>query len=604
MLRKLLFVLSSLLSMLVMSAVEAQNNDKVCFTMKEMQDMIHLDPNSTEIMSMLLMKGFEIMYDNDMFRDTNNGVVLSYERTFFYNRNDEKSIIKIGKSKDGLSCNLLQMELYISECSMKESLRENFTMESDNITFHGIGIYKNKGEKYDAKCYEDTTFVNLTMLVADEVEKYVKHTISKNEKTLSNILQEIEKLSKEHKYVSAMSVMDSAKKELPFMQSKMIEKEMQVKNNLTNYYLEQINTSITDISLCIRYCDTIQLLNPNDSIPKIRKMLENQANGKNTPWSDFYPRQYSTIASSLENILNTAIQENRKLDSPTLTLDFRFKTDRDNKSNGTISLKQNTKSKRKLAKNLKLNEKLQTKIDSIATSPLIVPAYKYSINIATEENILANIKWNYDTKTVSDTSSSPLYKPLVKDIIDSFFVTRDTAMVSFEDNHDTIYVHTHKPTKMEFEFGITEKTFNGKKYTDVELVQFHTTDITSWMPSLFIPGLGTQNIKNTSAIGKALPFFLFGAISVAGFSWEMNGGKKVERPTLAEGKAETKIWEYKNFGYIVGTIGAAISATIYIEDIAEGLSSCIRNLRYSKKLRRQLKEGPILIKSEEIKLVQ
>ena len=119
--------------------------------MKEMQDMIHLDPESIEIISVLRMKGFELMNDNDIFLDTNKGVVLSYERTFFFNRNDKKSIIMIGKSKNGLSCNLLQMKLFVSECSnsMKDTLFKNhYTMHGDNRTFHRYDLLSNKGGFY------------------------------------------------------------------------------------------------------------------------------------------------------------------------------------------------------------------------------------------------------------------------------------------------------------------------------------------------------------------------------------------------------------------------------------------------------------------------
>ncbi len=601
-----------MLTMTILTATNLQaqtraSDNKVCFNTKELQTLMHFDPNSDEVMTMLTQKGFEIAYDDDILNDTIDGIILSYKRTSFYNRNNKKSIIKIGKSSNGLSCNLLQMTLYNSGCSITEQiLNSGLVRESGSQTYHGRMVYQNKAERYDVLCIEDTSFVNLTMQNADEKESYVSQTLDKNKKDISEAMQKATNLAQQHNFVAAIKLIDSTKKAFPFFQHLISDTEKQVKRNFTNHYLENTNSVLNtnnNLALAIRYCDTILTYNPSDSVVKIRQMLENQSNGKMAAWSDFYPQQYATLLLSVEDIINTGIATNRTLGNPTMTLDFHIKTNTNNLSYGTIKLTPNIKSKRHQAAAQKQSEPLQARLDSLAKSPLIVPVTKNGITIATENTISTTVSWNHSIVTAYDTSTNPLCKALVEDIIDSFFVQYDTARLSYKNNIDTVYTHVRKPTKMEFDFGITEKSYNGSKYTDIQLLEFNTTDFTSWMPSLIIPGLGTKNQGARSyAIDKALPFFVFGAIAVAGFSWEMNGGKNIPRPTLSEGKEDTKIWEYKNFGYIVGGIGAAIAATIYIEDIIEGISYSVRNMRYSKKIRKTLKEGPILIQNEDIKI--
>ena len=324
-----------MLTMTILTATNLQaqtsaSDNKVCFNTKELQTLMHFDPNSDEVMTMLTQKGFEIAYDDDILNDTIDGIILSYKRTSFYNRNNKKSIIKIGKSSNGLSCNLFQMTLYNSGCSITEQiLNSGLVRESGSQTYHGRMVYQNKAERYDVLCIEDTSFVKLTMQNADEKESYVSQTLDKNKKYISEAMQKATNLAQQHNFVTAIKLIDSTKKAFPFFQHLISDTEKQVKRNFTNHYLENTNSVLNtnnNLALAIRYCDTILTYNPSDSVVKIRQMLENQSNGKMAAWSDFYPQQYATLLSSVEDIINTGIATNRTLGNPTMTLDFHIKT--------------------------------------------------------------------------------------------------------------------------------------------------------------------------------------------------------------------------------------------------------------------------------------
>jgi hypothetical protein len=57
----------------------------------------------------------------------------------------------------------------------------------------------------------------------------------------------------------------------------------------------------------------------------------------------------------------------------------------------------------------------------------------------------------------------------------------------------------------------------------------------------------------------------------------------------------------KNIGYFLGYGGLGIAATIYLNDLVEGISNSVKNIERSKKIRERLaKQGPIAIELQDV----
>ena len=153
-----------------------------------------------------------------------------------------------------------------------------------------------------------------------------------------------------------------------------------------------------------------------------------------------------------------------------------------------------------------------------------------------------------------------------------------------------------------FTFGLTRKSDGYRNYSDVLLLNFETAMGASWMPSLLVPGLGTFNQKARSSVSvRAVPFFLFAGISAASFMWDRHVTKNgLPQYEMTDPSAGNPLY-IKNIGKWVGTVCLTISATIYVVELVEGIGNSIRNIKYTKNLRKRLlEEGPIPLRWEDV----
>jgi hypothetical protein len=123
------------------------------------------------------------------------------------------------------------------------------------------------------------------------------------------------------------------------------------------------------------------------------------------------------------------------------------------------------------------------------------------------------------------------------------------------------------------------------------------------MPSLAVPRLGTYTQGyHSSVIARALPFALFTGLAITGLVYENGKGKEIDR--TAWGKGNSRFWENKNFGYIMGYTCLTIAATIYINDLVESIIATSRNMKRTQRLRDTFeKNGKLMdLQTQDIRL--
>ncbi len=349
-------------------------------------------------------------------------------------------------------------------------------------------------------------------------------------------------------------------------------------------------------------CNTLLTLDSDTvGVVYIRNLLRDWLNQKVFPFKSQSPEEYYYVRKQLQDVVNQEIRRNFGRNVQKMELDFHIQTDSVNKSVGVINLVSSSDKKQKLE--ARRNE-LRAAVDTIAKS--INPVSEHKINIRTEDNIKADVTWSYTTQVVN---KKDVRDSILASIIDTIereymYIDKQSKTELVEPDGSLKYVRIPKlPTKRVYTFGWINKELSRQdsviKYNDIMLVDFETSLGASWMPSLFIPGLGTYNQNaRSNVISRAFPFFLFAGVSVFGFLWE----KDIDHPRYEINDDMNMNPLYiKNIGYFLGYGGLGIAATIYLNDLVEGISNSVKNIERSKKIRERLaKQGPIAIELQDV----
>lgn len=466
-------------------------------------------------------------------------------------------------------------------------------------------IFKGKGHGYDYifQIHEDNAKRSITIRVQNQekIVSFAKQQTRIIEKTIAEQLKMSKQEEESLQYLQAWNRTKATSSLFEPLKDSILSLAEGIQQRAINHYfnlLQQISNKGNDYNRALDYCDTIELFSPgNDTVRSIRDYLIRTMNGKYNNYASLCPAKHSLIINELSKYAEIVLTRHRNSRIQPLTLEFTFHTDSINKSSGKMYFQTNNLKGNTLKAYTYYNKRMQMMMDSISRLPAIQPVQKFGINQTTEELVIAKFYWMTTTTKIVDTCTpkTESYRPFLIKIEKDYFTRREYDPL--EKEYRTRKV---KPTKLNYTFSTTEKLCNGVKYVDVYLEDFNTPGYGSWIPSLFIPGLGTYlQGKHSYVIARALPFFLFGSLSAAGFIWENGKGKEIERPDIRDGNANYP-WEYKNFGYFIGWGCAAISATIYLTDIIEGIATGARNMQLSKKIRKELKEGPIIMQSEPL----
>jgi hypothetical protein len=476
-----------------------------------------------------------------------------------------------------------------------------------NDTIHGYrGRTNGKYYDYEFRLGKGSKNTIVRVRNQDEIDDFIETRRVQLNKQVNWYIDSAKMAESKSHYLNAINILSDAKDIYEPRKADIMQRLTELKERAMEHYFTLLKTTnLQDSALSLKYCDTLDIVSPNNiTVFQIRNNIKSVK-----PYSKANYIAYKKVTDGLSLIVEEGIFISKKINKRyPITLEFTFLTDSINKSFGEILFNTpETLSKKKLREFSYYNKLFKTKMDSICQLPDIRPIESNGINLRTKETLNATITWNTTETTIIDSCTKGLMEqtefiPHVQ-YIESLYFTKRTRQ--YVNKQIVTQSQKRQPTKRIYTFCKTEKNCNGNKYIDIDLTDFDTPGYFSWMPSLIIPGWGTYlQEKRSTVIARALPFFLFGSLSAAGFIWENGKGKEIRRPTINEGHVNYP-WEYKNFGYIVGCVGGAISATIYLTDIIEGIQTGARNMRYSKELRNKIKkDGSVHIKIETIDLQQ
>lgn len=628
---KLKFILFSLLflvSILTDTFAQGGNNGKIqhnkpsqlgsCLSLDELQqlltmpliDMNHKNPQdfSTFLTSRGYRMGISAQQVDTVWDEEVNYVLLRYTRFPFNDVNNKESYVFVDVSQDSLSNVIHYRRSPVNQCIIRDSTFYNLEYGYDNQRALFIRNEPNRFI-YEAYCHNDSNEVVVVLRDIMGIDALVNQKKQETKDYVINEIMQASRLSDSGNFSAAIETLDKTVGLFKPLDFSIRDSKKRINEQFEQYwmqYLDEVITKTDDVDEAIRICDTLLKYGSNkDTIVKMRTVLVERLNGVTQPYSSFHKDIYDSIIKSLEYIVNVEAQSNLNTRMQTLDLSFNFNTTVTNNSFGRVNLSFNddvhdNTSEYYFGPRL---AKLQFSIDSIAGLSLIKPVRQNGVIISTSEQFRTRMDWKYTIYEVRDscTKKNLHIAPYIK-IVDEMYFTgyksdrkkkaKDGATISSKRND--------KPTLALYTFGVNEKYVGDSIYTDVSLLDFKTAGLLSWTPSFLIPGVGTlkQGVISTAA-SRAVPFYLFGGLAVAGFILE---GKNADAPGLFDGGDESLL-ERKGFGKILGYTCIGISGIIYINDIIEGFSAAVSNHKNAKAIRADLeKRKSIEIQKQEVKL--
>ena len=605
-------ILLLFLILILPNAIFCQIEGERCFTLDNLISLVnqHSYNEDSSAIRLIRDKGFQWSSDTISYEYIDKNITLHYQSSnvFYDNINWSRPSIIIFASNDGL-CNIVKMRLNKSLCpySMRSEFdNNNFHPSNGGQQYHGHSMLNDKPNYYEIDYYEDSTDIEMIIKNKGELDEYTQKLAKNMETMIYAKIERANKLCSDNKFNDAYSTIDSAMGLYSPMDSSLYIVRKKIRNNHIKFLYGKLSEAVNktdNISEGISLCNEILVLdNQNDSINEIRRMLIGTTKKEYQPYSQQNPLGYNMVLSSLEDIINNEILNNHSIQKQSMKLEFTFQTDLNNKSSGSMSLKMFEADGFTQIDSTKLavrNRRLNTYVNSIATSPLISPIKKYGLMVNTNEKLSYTIEWESQDKIVKmirgkKISSNNTLKPYI-DSINAEYLKN----ISPKTKKDTL------PYKVIYTVTQWDKRCNGNSATDIRITGIKTSNYYSWMPSLAIPGLGTYlQGYHSSVIARALPFAMFTTISILGLKWENGKGKEIERPGWKDEKGSTsRFWEYKNFGYIAGYISLAVAATIYINDLTESIIATNRNLKRTQRLRDAFEKNNYLnLQTQDIEL--
>lgn len=597
---------SSIISLLALllsspSLLFAQDSLKSghCFSRAELLQLIHLpvsDPSNTDLMDIFDAKGYQFGSDVTTMNDTLDAIVMEYECHVYYDKVAGRLIptVFVCESKNALP-NIIKLYLgHNPECAnalASEFHEGGYLYDGQRNIYSGRDGLGPQIGNYEAT-YNDGKDVCITFRKQSEIDNYVRQEVKKRTDLVNKLMKAARHYSDNLSFYKAYHYIDSAMGIYTPLDTNIKELREEIRNAHLSQFYKKLRDAVNkreNLAEGISWCDSLLTLTPdNDSILQIRQVLVDQMEGRMQKYSEFNPEAYEQVISSLEEMINTEVRNHPDKKKQTLELGFEFITTTENLSKGSVNLDTDRGFFQSKSKERARNQWLQTQVDSLASSSLIQPVFEYGIIVNTHEILKTKIEWRFNEYEINDNvKPSSELQSYMDTIVNRYFKVHDPSRADS--------VLTRMPYRRDYTFGITRKLCNDKTYSDVSLNDFSTSNALSWMPSLFIPGLGTTTQGyRTSVTSRALPFFLFGGLAVTGYFLENNGKEKT---SWDEGG---QFWNHKNFGNILLYAGGTIAATIYITDLVQSIKATFLNRSRSKKLREALKTGPIEIKMEDI----
>lgn len=228
-------------------------------------------------------------------------------------------------------------------------------------------------------------------------------------------------------------------------------------------------------------------------------------------------------------------------------------------------------------------------LTSISQNGILKPATEGGYFLASKENLKLDIKWS--TAKVS-------YKVNSKGIYQSEYIDQST-------NGTTIpiksFINRDHFMYGKYIFKIKDKEVNGKSFSDINLVNFRTVGPNAALLSMLMPGMGALKVTyGQKGWGRFTCFLISSGLAIGS---KLYSDAQYKSYLNATNQTDIdKLYKNANISHKVALISGAVSASIYLHDIIWVLSKGAKNKKSSKILRNKLKQGPVNVQNQKIKL--
>jgi len=602
--RRLSATALGILMLLSFTKVQAQENTDLsleggCPAPSTIQPLIHM--SITDAFDWMDSLGFSMGDLSDTIYDTVDYFPLRYRRSIFYDRNQHNTQILLMESLDGLSNYVEYTRVPRGECNMEMVLeQERFIYNKARSSYIGSLPYYDRVERYEVHLLQGND-IRMSCKYIDEIQSYVESLKTKARDTVNNIIQRALALAEEDRFAEAYSLIDSMRGYYPPMDKDLSDCQQQVTSKQEQMLATRLDGAIEllEYNTAIALCDSLLAINPeNKAVQHKLDLLKAQLDKSSRHFQEMSSEAFDSVLMQLERIINSDIRRYQYTEPQQLTVNFRIYTDRTNESGGQVELKHDKASRKEAKLDKERQIFLQNAIDNLAASPLIQPVKENGIFVITQDDLSANVRWYYSTMELNGGELDPdhILTRFVDTIDRQFFYHERPSKHDLNPDGSVKMVQVPAlPTKRVYSFLLTQKEQEEQTYSDIALLDFTTALGDSWLPSILIPGLGTYRQEaRGDVVSRALPFYLCLGVSAAGFLWQKNS---------SDAFSEEDSWAKQNIGNIIGLAGATISGTIYLTDLIQGIGNSFKNAKRSRELRRRLKDGPIMLQSQDVKII-
>ena len=464
----------------------------------------------------------------------------------------------------------------------------NYLYNKDRSSYSGSILINGRMGKFEIVVRQDYSLW-VKCMRTDDIQEFIQRKKDTVKAVIATTTEQAISMAKDEQFEEAYGLLDKMKDFYPPLNGELEKCSKSITKQREAVYEYRLTgmVELEDYPSAIRLCDTILSINPNNSkVLHIRELIYAQLSRQAQHYYLFRPESYGKIKTQLASIVNSYVRQYPSADNQKLRMGFCLHTNKTNESFGNIEIEQEGSTRRLTSREKERQNLLLQAVDSVASSPFIQPIVDNGIYIITHDSLSMEVTWKYSTQKIdgNEVLDTALF---VKKYIDSiekeyFYYAKTSEWERAPNGSEKVIYIPQLPTKRIYTFSLTRKESYGNIYSDIYLTDFETTEADSWMPSLLIPGLGTymQNARE-DVTSRAIPFFFFAGVSIAGFIYQKhNAGVYREDPT----------WGEQNIGRIVGFSAAGISTAIYFTDLFEAISTCIKNAKRSKSLRKKLRQ--------------
>ncbi len=222
-------------------------------------------------------------------------------------------------------------------------------------------------------------------------------------------------------------------------------------------------------------------------------------------------------------------------------------------------------------------------LSNLSQNGILEPASEGGYFLASKENLTLDIKW-------STTKTS--YKSNSKGIFQSEYTSRNQSAIESFINRQPIKCGNYIVE-------IKHKEFNGKPFSDINLVKYKTIGPEAALFSMLMPGMGTLKVTyGKKGRGRFACFLLSSGLAIGS---KLYSDAQYENYLTATNPTNIdKLYNNANTSHKIALISGGISASIYLYDIIWVISKGAKNLKSSKPLKKQLQQGPVQIQNQSI----